>query len=125
MQGGGSQQSIGRPMKTLHTLSASALSGVSLYEPEELVLRAGSGTPLSQIRMQLDQHGQMLAFEPPDYGPLVGTAADAGSLGGIIAGNLAGPRRIKAGAARDHFLGVEAVSGRDRADQPIHKLRIN
>ena len=112
VQGGGSRQFIGRPMKTLHTLSASALSGVSLYQPEELVLRAGPGTPLSQIRMQLDQHGQMLAFEPPDYGPLVGTAADAGSLGGIIAGNLAGPRRIKAGAARDHFLGVEAVSGR-------------
>lgn len=112
VRGGGSRLAIGRPMKTGYTLSVSELSGVSLYEPEELVLRAGPGTPMSQIQMQLDQHGQMLAFEPPDYGPLIGASVDAGSLGGIIAGNLAGPRRIKAGAARDHFLGVEAVSGR-------------
>ena len=112
IRGGGSRLLIGRPMKAGYTLSASALSGVSLYEPEELVLRAGPGTPMSQIRMQLDQHGQMLAFEPPDYGPLIGVSADSGTLGGVIAGNLAGPRRIKAGAARDHFLGVEAVSGR-------------
>ncbi|MGB0631559.1 MAG: glycolate oxidase subunit GlcE [Alphaproteobacteria bacterium] len=110
--GGGSRRLIGRPPETEYTLSTSALAGVTLYEPDELVLRAGPGTPMSQIRMQLDQHGQMLAFEPPDYGPLIGSAADTGTLGGIIAGNLAGPRRIKAGAARDHFLGVNAVSGR-------------
>ena len=110
--GSGSRRLIGRPLDTEYALSTSALKGVNLYEPDELVLRAGSGTPMSQLRMQLDQHGQMLAFEPPDYGPLVGTPADSGSLGGVIAGNLAGPRRIKAGAARDHFLGVDAVSGR-------------
>ena len=112
IEGGGTRQLIGRPLETQYSLSTSALAGVSLYEPEELVLRAGPGTPMSQIRMQLDQHGQMLAFEPPDYGPLIGADADTGTLGGIIAGNLAGPRRIKAGAARDHFLGVDAVSGR-------------
>ena len=103
--GSGSRRLIGRPLDTEYALSTSALKGVNLYEPDELVLRAGSGTPMSQLRMQLDQHGQMLAFEPPDYGPLVGTPADSGSLGGVIAGNLAGPRRIKAGAARDHFQG--------------------
>ena len=110
--GSGSRRLIGRALDTEYALSTSALKGVNLYEPDELVLRAGSGTPMSQLRMQLDQHGQMLAFEPPDYGPLVGTPADSGSLGGVIAGNLAGPRRIKAGAARDHFLRVDAVSGR-------------
>jgi glycolate oxidase FAD binding subunit len=110
--GTGSRRSIGRPSGTEHTLSLAGLSGVSLYEPDELVMRAGPGTPMNQIRMQLDQHGQMLAFEPPDYGPLLGGEAGEGTIGGILAGNLAGPRRVKAGAARDHFLGVAAVSGR-------------
>lgn len=110
--GAGSKRAIGRPVELGYVLSTAGLSGVSLYEPDELVLRAGPGTQMKQIQMQLDQHGQMLAFEPPDYGPLLGRAADEGTIGGIVAGNLAGPRRIKAGAARDHFLGVEAVSGR-------------
>src|SRR5207342_2668901 len=55
---------------------------------------------------------QQLAFEPMDYGPILGGPANAGSLGGALAANLSGPRRIKAGAARDHFLGFSAVSGR-------------
>jgi len=110
--GTGSRRGLGRPPETAHTLSLAGLSSVSLYEPDELVMRAGPGTPMDRIRMQLDQHGQMLAFEPPDYGPLLGRTAGEGTIGGILAGNLAGPRRIKAGAARDHFLGVEAVSGR-------------
>lgn len=110
--GAGSKRAIGRPVDLTYVLSTAQLSGVSLYEPDELVLRAGPGTPMKQIQMQLDQHGQMLAFEPPDLGPLLGGEVDAGTIGGIVAGNLAGPRRIKAGAARDHFLGVEAVSGR-------------
>lgn len=110
--GSGTRRELGRPVAAEHLLSTNALSGVSLYEPDELVLRAGPGTPMEQIRLQLDQHGQMLAFEPPDYGPLLGGAPGEGTIGGVLAGNLAGPRRVKSGAARDHFLGVEAVSGR-------------
>lgn len=110
--GNGTRRRLGRPVAADHVLSTAGLTGVSLYEPDELILRAGPGTPMEQIRMQLDQHGQMLAFEPPDYGRLLGEPAGQGTIGGILAGNLAGPRRIKAGAARDHFLGVEAVSGR-------------
>ena len=110
--GNGSKREIGRPVDLNYVLSTAQLCGVSLYEPDELVLRAGPGTPMKQLRLQLEQHGQMLAFEPPDYGPLLGGAADEGTIGGIVAGNLAGPRRVKAGAARDHFLGVVAVSGR-------------
>ena len=113
--GGGSMRGIGRPVDAGWTLSTVRLSGVSLYEPEELVLRAGPGTPMEQLRLQLEQHGQMLAFEPPDYGALLGGDSGAGTIGGIVASNLAGPRRIKAGAARDHFLGIEAVSGRGEA----------
>jgi glycolate oxidase FAD binding subunit len=112
VRGTGSKCALGRPVETDCAISTAALSGVSLYEPEELVMRAGPGTPMAQLRLQLDQHGQMLAFEPPDLGPLLGGAAEEGTIGGIVAGNLSGPRRIKAGAARDHFLGVEAVSGR-------------
>ena len=76
------------------------------------MLSAKAGTPLAEIEALLDSKGQELAFEPMDYGPLLGGPAGAGTLGGALAANLSGPRRIKAGAARDHFLGFTAVSGR-------------
>lgn len=110
--GGATRRTLGRPVDAEYVLSSAGLAGVSLYEPDELVLRAGPGTSMEQIRLQTEQHGQMLAFEPPDYGPLLGGGAGQGTLGGIVATNLAGPRRVKAGAARDHFLGFTAVSGR-------------
>jgi glycolate oxidase FAD binding subunit len=113
--GGGSKRAIGRPGNAGHTLDLSALRGITLYEAEELVLSAGPGTPIAEIDAALGEFNQELAFEPPDYGPLLGQAAGAGTLGGVIAANLAGPRRIKAGAARDHFLGFAAVSGRGEA----------
>ena len=94
------------------SLDLSDLSGVTLYEPEELVLSAKAGTPLAEIETLLAAHNQELAFEPMDYGPLLGGAAGRGTIGGVLAANLSGPRRIKAGAARDHFLGFTAVSGR-------------
>ncbi len=110
--GRGSKRGLGRPVQAAHGLDLSALSGIMLYEPEELVLAAGAATPLAEIEAVLAEQGQHLAFEPPDLGPLLGNPAEAGSLGGALACNLSGPRRLKAGAARDHFLGVEAVSGR-------------
>ncbi len=110
--GRGSKRSIGRAAQWDTTLDLSGLSGVTLYEPEELVLSAKAGTPLAEIEALVAASGQELAFEPMDYGPLLGGAAGAGTIGGALAGNLSGPRRIKAGAARDHFLGVSAVSGR-------------
>ena len=113
--GNGSRSQIGRPMVTKSRLSTSGLAGVLLYEPEELVLRIGAGTTLAQINLELEQHSQMLAFEPPDLGPLLGARSNQATIGGIMGGNLAGPRRIKVGAARDHFLGVKAISGRGEA----------
>ena len=110
--GRGSKRAIGRPSQTDITLDLSALTGVTLYEPEELVLSAKAGTPLAEIEGLLGENGQELAFEPIDYGPLLGGPARSATLGGAIAANLSGPRRIKAGAARDHFLGVSAVTGR-------------
>jgi len=110
--GGGSKRTIGRAAQWDATLDLSALCGVTLYEPAELVLSAKAGTSLAEIEALAAAHAQQLAFEPMDYGPLLGTAASAGTIGGALAANLSGPRRIKAGAARDHFLGVSAVSGR-------------
>ena len=110
--GRGSKRGLGRPLQTQHGLDLSGLSGITLYEPEELILRALTGTPLKEIEAALDERNQQLAFEPADLGPLLGQAPGAASFGGMLACNLAGPRRIKAGAARDHFLGLAAVSGR-------------
>ena len=112
LAGQGSKRAIGRPSQTDLTLDLSGLTGVTLYEPEELVLSARAGTPLAEIEALLEENNQQLAFEPMDYGPLFGGEAGRGTIGGAIAANLSGPRRIKAGAARDHFLGVTAVTGR-------------
>ena len=76
------------------------------------MLSARAGTPLAEIEALVAASKQELAFEPMDYGPLLGTSAGAATIGGVLAANLSGPRRIKAGAARDHFLGFTAVSGR-------------
>lgn len=113
--GRGSKRGLGRPTQTDATLDLSRLSGVTLYEPEELILSAKGGTPIAEIEALIAARGQMLAFEPMDYGPLLGTAPGQGSLGGVFACNLAGPRRISHGAARDHALGARAVSGRAEA----------
>jgi glycolate oxidase FAD binding subunit len=110
--GRGSKRAIGRPAQSDLTLDLSGLAGVILYEPEELVLSAQAGTPLDEIEALLAARAQHLAFEPIDYGPLLGGAPSNGTIGGVLAANLCGPRRISAGAARDHFLGFEAVSGR-------------
>ena len=110
--GHGSKRVIGRAAQWDMTLDLSGLSGVTLYEPAELVLSAKVGTPLSEIEALLAGSGQGLAFEPMDYGPLLGRADGGATIGGVLSSNLSGPRRIKAGAARDHFLGVTAVSGR-------------
>src|SRR5579864_8895869 len=96
--GQGSKRAIGRPSQTDMTLDLTGLSGVTLYEPEELVLSAKTGTPLAEIEELLDKNNQQLAFEPMDYGPLFGGEAGRGTIGGVIATNLSGPRRIKAGA---------------------------
>jgi glycolate oxidase FAD binding subunit len=110
--GRGGKRAIGRAAQWDATLDLSGLSGVTLYEPAELVLSARAGTPLAEIESLVAANNQELAFEPMDYGPLLGGASASGTMGGVLAANLSGPRRIKAGAARDHFLGVRAVSGR-------------
>jgi glycolate oxidase FAD binding subunit len=110
--GHGSKRAIGRPLQVDMTLDLSGLAGVTLYEPEELVLSARAGTPLAEIEMLLAARGQRLAFEPMDCAALFGAAVGRGTIAGTVAANLSGPRRPSAGAARDHLLGFTAVSGR-------------
>jgi glycolate oxidase FAD binding subunit len=110
--GAGTKRGLGRPVEARYQLSLAGLSGITLYEPEELVLSARAGTPLAEIEAALREKGQQLAFEPADWGGLLGTRPGAQTIGGVIACNLAGPRRLTAGAARDHLLGFQAVSGR-------------
>ena len=110
--GHGSKRAVGRPAQTDLTLDLSGVFGVTLYEPEELVLTARAGTPIAEIEALVASSHQQLAFEPMDYTALLGGAERGGTIGGVLAANLSGPRRLKAGAARDHFLGLTAVSGR-------------
>lgn len=112
--GTGTKRGLGRPVQAARTLDMSGFSRVEVYEPEELILEAGAGARLSDIEALIDARGQQLAFEPPDFSRLLGSA-HSGTLGGMISCNLAGPRRIKAGAARDHILGLRAVTGRGLA----------
>ncbi|MFO1091631.1 MAG: FAD-binding protein [Hyphomicrobiales bacterium] len=113
---GGSKRGIGRLTHTDVELDVSALSGVVDYEPDELVIVAKPGTPVAAIEETLANRRQVLAFEPPNLSTLLGVNR-APTIGGIIASNLAGPRRVQAGAPRDHFLGFEAVSGEGTAFQ--------
>jgi glycolate oxidase FAD binding subunit len=110
--GAATKRGWGRPMSAAAVLDLSGLTGVDMYEPEELVMTAKPGTRLSEIAAMLSRHRQRLAFEPPDLSPLLGGAEDGQTVGGVFAANLAGPRRFQAGAARDHLLGFTAVSGR-------------
>ncbi len=112
VRGGGSKDGVGRIGGTTHCLELTGYSGVVDYAPSELVITARAGTLLADIESLVAAEGQMLAFEPMDYGPLSGAAAGHSTLGGVLAANSSGPRRIASGAARDHFLGFEAVSGR-------------
>jgi glycolate oxidase FAD binding subunit len=110
--GHGSKFGLGRFAPAPRRLTTRALTGVTLYEPRELVLSVRAGTPLREVVDLLDEQNQQLAFEPIDYAPLYGGAPQDATIGGLIAVNASGPRRIKAGAARDHMLGFRCVTGR-------------
>jgi len=115
VRGGGSKLDIGKPMRCDQVLDLSGLSGIVDYAPEELVVTLRAGTPMREVEALLAQRNQMLAFEPPDLGPLLGHSPGEGTLVGAIMGNFAGPRRLSAGAARDHLLGFSGVNGRGEA----------
>lgn len=91
-------------------LETGGLSGVKLYEPGALTLVVGAGTPLAEVEALLAEKGQRLAFEPMDHRVLLGGEGEP-TIGGVVAANVSGPRRVQVGACRDHLLGVRFVDG--------------
>lgn len=115
LRGTNTKQGFGVAVEADCELALERLTGIVEYHPEELVMQARPGTSLAEIEQALGQRRQRLEFEPPLLGRLYGMAGGSGAggtIGGVFAGNLAGPRRFKAGGARDHILGVRAVNGR-------------
>ena len=108
--GGGTKRGVGR-VAASGVLSLEKLDKVIDYQPEELVLTCQAGARLADLEKLVAAEGQMLPFEPPHLGRLLGAKGRA-TIGGTVAANLSGPRRIRAGAARDHVLGFAAVTGR-------------
>ena len=107
--GAGTKRGYGRAVAGavpgVTALDVRELAGVLVYQPEELICVVRPGTPLAELEAVLAERRQMLAFEPPHWAP-------GATVGGVVACNLSGPRRFKAGAARDHLLGFQAVTGR-------------
>jgi glycolate oxidase FAD binding subunit len=99
-------------MDTQHRLSLSKLSGIVLYEPEEMVITVRTGTLLQEIEVALSERKQCLAFEPADIAPLWNLPDGAATIGGTIGAAICGPRRFSAGAPRDHLLGFIGVNGK-------------
>jgi glycolate oxidase FAD binding subunit len=106
---GGGTRSPGAP-EAAEVLSLARLGGIRLYEPGALTLVAGAGTPLAEVEAALAAEGQRLPFEPMDHRALLGTAGEP-TIGGVVAANVSGPRRVQAGACRDSLIGVRFVDG--------------
>ena len=112
VQGNGTKLGMLRPVQAARSLSARDHTGITLYAPKELVISARAGTPLPDIEAALAERGQHLIAEPPDLGALLQAPDRPQTIGGIVATNLSGPRRVAWGAIRDHVLGIRFVTGR-------------
>jgi glycolate oxidase FAD binding subunit len=112
VRGAGTKSGMLRPVQAAAAITTSSLTGITLYAPKELIISARAGTPLHEIETALAAQGQHLIAEPPDLSVLLGTEPNTQTLGGVVATNLSGPRRVAWGAMRDHVMGIRAVTGR-------------
>lgn len=110
IEGLGSKRALLRPVQAARTLSTRNLSGITLYRPTEMIISARAGTTLAEVEAALAEKGQMLAPEPPYTWCLFGKDTQP-TIGGVVATNLSGPRRITVGAIRDHVMGLRFVNG--------------
>ena len=129
--GSGSKAFYGEQTRTIaaQMVDMRSYSGITFYDPDELVLSAKAGTPLAEIETTLAEHRQMLSFEPPHFGPNA-------TLGGTVACGFSGPRRAHAGAAKDFVIGMELINGngevlrfggkvvKNVAGYDVHKLMV-
>jgi glycolate oxidase FAD binding subunit len=104
LRGGGTKDFYGEPAVG-EVMDTTGLRGIRSYEPSELVITVGAGTPLAELEHVLAEKGQCLAFEPPRFG-------EGGTVGGMVAAGLSGPARASAGSVRDFVLGLSMVNGR-------------
>jgi glycolate oxidase FAD binding subunit len=112
VRGAGTKLGMLRPVQAAATMTTEGLRGITLYRPKELIISALAGTPLHMVEATLAENGQHLIAEPPDLSTLLGTTPNIQTLGGVVATNLSGPRRVAWGAMRDHVMGIRAVTGR-------------
>lgn len=110
IEGNGTKRAMLRPVQAERTVSTRALTGITLYKPEELILSARAGTPLPEIAAALAERGQHLVAESPTLAAIYGATMPP-TIGGLVSTNLSGPRRLTAGAMRDHVMGIRAVTG--------------
>jgi glycolate oxidase FAD binding subunit len=111
VEGNNTKQGMLRPVQAASVISTRNLVGITLHAPKELVIAASAGTPLSDFEAAVEAEGQQIIAEPPDYSAIFGSEGKQ-TLGGVVATNLSGPRRVAWGAIRDHVIGVRAVNGR-------------
>lgn len=104
IRGGGTKDFYGEALQG-DILDTTALTGITSYEPSELVVTVRAGTPLAELDAALAGKGQCLPFEPPHFG-------SGGTVGGMVAAGLSGPARASVGAVRDYVLGATLVNGR-------------
>ena len=125
VRGGGTRAGLGGPVEADETLETGGLAGITLHEPGALTLVVRAGTPLAEVNAALEAENQMLPFEPMTFAAIGDAAVDAGAagaggaggagastIGGVVATNASGPRRLQAGACRDSMIGVRFVDGR-------------
>ncbi len=102
VRGGGTQLGLGfAPTGGDILLSTAHLNRIVEHVPHDLVVTAQAGLPLATLQATLAQSNQCLALDP-DLPP-------AATIGGIVATNASGPRRLRYGGVRDQIIGVRVV----------------